>query len=249
MSSAIWTQCAGSSEIRPLADEPWRVVEAQHRVATRKLVDSDAEQGVLEELLEAHKPPAVDAGRLHYLLSTPFRYPPLDRGSRFATRWEPGVWYGALTLGAALAEVAFSRLLFLEGTRADLGQVAAELTAFRARLATPRGIDLTTKPFDDHRAAIASKTSYVLTQPLGAAMRAAGVEAFRYRSARDPDGGTNVGVFAPRAFTGRRPFGLETWHATATRTAVEFARHDYFARAHHRFERGVFLVDGKLPGL
>jgi len=28
--------------------EPWRVVEAQHQVSTRKLVDSDAEQQVLE---------------------------------------------------------------------------------------------------------------------------------------------------------------------------------------------------------
>ena len=77
MSSNIWTRCAGSSEIRPLAAEPWRVVEAQHQISTRKLVDTDEEQAILEDVLERHKPPAPEAGRLHYLLFTSFRYPPL----------------------------------------------------------------------------------------------------------------------------------------------------------------------------
>ena len=44
MSSSIWTRCAGDSEIRPLRRSPWRVVEAQHQVSTRKLVDSLDEQ-------------------------------------------------------------------------------------------------------------------------------------------------------------------------------------------------------------
>src|SRR5436190_6610717 len=71
MSSTIWTQCAGSSEIRPLATTPWRAVESQHQVATRKLVDSDAEQAILEDVLERYKPPLPDGSRLHYLLFTP----------------------------------------------------------------------------------------------------------------------------------------------------------------------------------
>src|SRR5436305_1171893 len=82
---------------------------AQHRTATRKLVESDAEQHVLESLLEATKPPAPEVHRLHYLLSTPFRYPPLPRGSRFESRWAPGVWYGSDALPTALAEVAYYR--------------------------------------------------------------------------------------------------------------------------------------------
>ena len=65
--------------------ELWRAVEAQHRVATLRLVDDQAEQAVLEQLLEASKPPLPPhADRLHFLLSTPFRYlPPWP--SRF--RW------------------------------------------------------------------------------------------------------------------------------------------------------------------
>lgn len=40
MSSSIWTRCAGDSELRPLRLSPWRIVEAQHQVSTRKLVDT-----------------------------------------------------------------------------------------------------------------------------------------------------------------------------------------------------------------
>ena len=53
MSSSIWTRCAGDSELRALRLTPWRVIEAQHQLSTRKLVDSDEEQRVLEELLDA----------------------------------------------------------------------------------------------------------------------------------------------------------------------------------------------------
>lgn len=246
MPSTIWTRSAGSSEINALAFTAWRVVEAQHVVSTRRLVDSDAEQLVLEELLDAHKPPVPDT-RLHYLLFTPFRYPPLRHGSRFGGRWERGIWYGAEELRSAFAEVTYYRLLFLDGTDADLGLVQSDLTAFRTPVKTTAGIDLTRLPFERWRAALVSKTSYATTQPLGTAMRDAGVEAFRYRSARDVEGGINVGVFAPRAFTARRPRDLQTWHAAATRASVDISRRDYFKREQFRFPRENFLVQGELP--
>lgn len=247
MSSSIWTQSAGSSRIRPLAAEPWRVVEAQHRVATRKLVDSDEEQALLEELLDAAKPPVPGGTRLHYLLFTPFRYPPLPRGSRFGSRWEPGLWYGSDTLPTAFAEVAYYRLVFLDGTDAQLGAVETDLSAFRAPVAARHGVDLTTDAFARWRALLASKTSYAATQPLGTAMREAGVEGFRYRSARDPDAGVNVALFTSDVFTVRRPRALQTWHAVASREGVELTKRDYFEDRHFRFPRAVFLVAGRLP--
>lgn len=246
MSSTIWTQSAASSEIRPLALDAWRVVEAQHLVATRKLVDSDAEQMVLEELLETQKPPAPQS-QLHYLLFTPFRYPPLPRGSRYGGRWERGLWYGAEEQRSAFAEVAYYRLLFLEGTTADLGLVVTDLTAFRAAVKTKRGIDLARPPFERWRADLASKTTYAATQPLGTAMRDAGVEAFRYPSARDVHAGINIGVFVPQAFAARKPRDLQTWYAAATRDSVEISRRDYFVREGYRFPRRDFLVRGALP--
>ena len=107
MSSSIWTRCAGASEVRPLRLSPWRAVEAQHQVSTRKLVDSVEEQILLEELIERAKPPDVTHGKTHYLLATPFRYPPLRYGSRFGGRHERGIWYGSETRGTAFAEVAY----------------------------------------------------------------------------------------------------------------------------------------------
>jgi len=247
MSSSIWTQCAGASEIRPLQRTAWRAVEGQHQISTRKLVDSLEEQALLEQLIETSKPPLRTGARRHVLLSTPFRYPPLRHGSRFGTRQEPGIWYGSETRRALSAEAAYYRLVFLEGTQADLGGLTTLHTMFRVSLRTPRGIDLTKPPFDRHRAAIASPAVYADSQALGRAMRAAGVDAFRYPSARDSEGGVNVGVFAPAAFGTAVPRDFETWHCTATRERVEFVRQDFFSRLVFIFGRERFLVDGRLP--
>jgi hypothetical protein len=110
-----------------------------------------------------------------------------------------------------------------------------------------RGVDLVSPPFDAHRRAISSPVRYAASQALGAAMRDTGVELFRYTSARDPDGGVNVGVFSPVAFGSAKPRGLETWHCTATREHVELAKRDYFGRETYAFRRESFLVGASLP--
>jgi hypothetical protein len=247
--SSIWTQCAGASEprLRELRLVPWRAVEAQHQVSTRKLVDTDAEQALLEELIDGAKPPDPTGGRLHYLLSTPFRYPPLRYGSRFGARHELGIWYGAETLATLFAEVAYYRLLFLEGTHAVLEPLATSLTTFAAHVHTRHGTDLTQPPFAAHLAVLASPVGYDATQALGAAMRADGVEACRYVSARDAAGGVNVAVLVPTAFARRRPHDLRAWHCTATRARVEVTLRGYFGRELHAYERADFLVGGVLP--
>lgn len=247
MPSSIWTRCAGNSELRSLRLSPWRVVEAQHQLSTRKLVDSAEEQALLEELIDGVKPPERTGGKLHYLLFTPFRYPPLAHGSRFGGRRERGIWYGSLERRPAFAEVAYYRLLFLEGTKAELGMVETALTAFTATIRTSRGIDLTAPPFDAHRRAIASPTSYASSQPLGTAMRRAGVEVFKYSSARDIEGGTNVGVFAPSAFGSARPRSFETWYCFASRERIEVMPGGYSKRDQFLFPRKQFLVQGALP--
>lgn len=223
------------------------MVESQHRIATRKLVDSDDEQQLLEQLIDSAKPPERAPRGLHYLLFTPFRYPPHRHGSRFGRRDERGIWYGSETQRTAFSEVAFYRFLFLEGSKADLGLLQTELTTFRASIRTDRGIDLTAHPFAAHVAVLTSRTSYHETQLLGSSMREGGVETFRFVSARDVDGGLNVGVLSPAAFGRRAPKSLETWHCAATRNAVELSRQDYFARGAFRFPREEFLEDGVLP--
>jgi hypothetical protein len=216
-------------------------------VSTRKLVDSLDEQELLEELIERVKPPEPTGGRLHYLLFTPFRYPPLRHGSRFGGRNERGIWYGSGDKRTAFAEVAYYRLVFLEGTRADLGALTTQLTAFTVRMRSARAVDLVAPPFDAHRKEIASPVSYASSQALGHAMRTAGVELFRYPSARDAGGGVNIGAFTAAVFGKSKPQGFETWHTTATRERVELTKGDYFKRDSFSFPRQQFLVDGSLP--
>jgi hypothetical protein len=247
MSSSIWTQCGGDSEIRALRLTPWRVVEAQHQVSTRKLVASAAEQELLEVLIDRAKPPDQTRGRQHYLLATPFRYPPLPHGSRFGTRFEPGIWYGSETRRTALAEVAYYRLVFLEGTHASLTPLTTQLTAFTVPAHSRAGVDLVRPPFATFRRAIAHPARYTATQALGRAMREAGVQLCRYPSARDRAGGVNVAAFSPAVFGRAKPRDLETWQCVAERDRVEFTTRDFFNREGHSFVRQEFLVRGALP--
>ena len=106
MSSRTWTLAALSSERRALSGTCWRVVEAQHKVSTLKLVDRLDEQALLENLIEETKPPVPpECDGLHYLLATPFRYgSPYPRGSRFRRAgWTPGVYYASATTATAIA--------------------------------------------------------------------------------------------------------------------------------------------------
>jgi len=250
VSPSIWTRCAGSSRLRRLEGRAWRAVEAQHVVSTSKLADSPAEQEALERMIDSVKPPPPgdrEFSGLHYLLTTPFRYPPLAHGSRFATRFERALWYGSRELRSVFAEVAYYRLLFLEGTTARLGRLEVDLSLFRVPLRTRRGIDLTRPPFAAYRGRISSPSAYDDSQRLGREMREAGVEGFLYRSARDREGGTHVALFTPRAFATRRPSAAQTWHCAASRERVELTRKDALDRAAFVFPRGEFEIRGKLP--
>jgi hypothetical protein len=250
MSPSIWTRCAASFRPRKIDLSAWRVVESQYVLSTRKLVDSDEEQALLEELIDRVKPPVPPGPEfrgLHYLLFTPFRHPPLRYGSRFGTRAERGIWYGSRELATSLAEVSYYRLLFLEGTVAELGTLTVELTAYTAALRMRTGADLTRPPFREHEAEISSKTSYDASQRLGRDMRAERVEGFLFASARATRG-TNVGLFAP-AFASKRPKRYETWTCSADRSKVELSKKS-IARVRGvrlAFARESFLVGGKLP--
>ncbi len=150
MSSPIWTPDALRSESRSLHGACWRLVEAQHRVSTMKLVDTLDEQALLEDELEATKPPLPPACvHLDYLLATPFRYGRYPGNSRFRREgYSPGVFYASENVETAVAETAFYRLLFFaESPATPWPRNALEFTAFEARYATTSAIDLTAVPF------------------------------------------------------------------------------------------------------
>src|SRR4029450_13377129 len=156
MPSRTWTRAALSSERRRMSGVCWRVVEAQHRVSTMKIVDTLTEQTMLELLVDATKPPLPpDCRHLHYLLATPFRYgPPYPSGSRFRRAGlTPGVFYASKTSSTAVAEMSFHRLLFFaDSPQKPWPADAGDLTAFSVRFRTSAGIDLTAPPFDADRA-------------------------------------------------------------------------------------------------
>ncbi|MCB9787464.1 MAG: RES family NAD+ phosphorylase [Deltaproteobacteria bacterium] len=233
--------------LEPLWLLAWRVVDGQHMVSTRKLVDSDDEQELLDAMLDAAGPPsAPDVHGLHPLLARPLRLPPLPYGSRFGSRHERGIWYGALEPRTAFAEAAFYRLLFFSDTEARLDPMMLDLLLFSVPVTTRHGVDLTKAPFDAVSEVVTSRTSYVETQRLGSAMRESDVEAFLYPSARDPEGGTNVGVFSPRAFAAKRPASPAPWVCHVGRDAVELSDRGIFERRRIRFPRQLFETGGEL---
>jgi len=206
---------------RQVSARPWRVVEAQNRVPTMRLVDTLAEQSVLEDLLEGSKPPLpAEATRLHYLLATPFRYaapPPV--GSRFRGIGDPGVWYGADVVETAIAEVAYWRLRFLGDSPSTPDLLPVPHTVFRASV-SGSAIVLPQAPFDRMRRQWEDPVSYTATQALARVVRDAGIALIRYRSVRDPAHRAALAVLTPKAFRKPEPLEQHTWLIKVTRAQV-----------------------------
>ncbi|WP_018231671.1 RES family NAD+ phosphorylase [Thioalkalivibrio thiocyanodenitrificans] len=240
----IWDACARDARPGSLRGTLLRIVESQEQVATASLVDSLEEQAVLEALLEGTKP-AIPAGApRHYLLSTPFRYPPLRHGSRFGARFEPSIFYGSLSLPTLLAEAAFYRFHFWYAMETPPTRpFITRHTIFEASYRSDRGLQLQEPPFDRFRDVLTHPSAYGATQRLGSAMRAAGIEAFEYRSARDP--GLDAALFTPGALASRRPRNQEQWTCETAGERVSFLRDAGGQLRTLPLER--FLVNGALP--
>ncbi|MDX5333164.1 MAG: RES family NAD+ phosphorylase [Gammaproteobacteria bacterium] len=243
----LWAACGLKERIHPLRGEFWRIVESQEQVATTRLVDNLAEQALLEALLEGVKPaPRAGSERLDYLLMTPFRYPPLRHGSRFGQAFEPSLLYGALAPATALAECAYYRFVFRAGmAEPPPDPINTRHTLFRAGYATKQGLRLQQAPCERFRDTLADPADYRATQALGSAMRAAGVIAFEYPSARDPERGANVALFEPSGLYGRRPRERQEWLCELTAEQVTFLHPP--TRQTQVFPRVVFEVEGRLP--
>ncbi len=197
----------------------WRAVEAQHVVSTRVLVDTLDEQAELERLLDIAKPGIERPAALHWLLYTPFRYPPLPSGSRFRGPADPGVWYGAEEERTACAELGYWRWRFLMASP-ELDSLAARpQSVFRATL---RGetIDLRRPPFVAARSRWTDPRDYGPCQELARQARAAGVATVRYESVRDPLHAGCGAVLTFTAFAAPEPTDLQTWLLEVRRERV-----------------------------
>lgn len=247
----IWTPDALSSEARAIERTCWRLVEAQHRVSTLKLVDSLAEQTMLEDLLERSKPPVPpECWHLHYLLSTPFRYGSLyPKGSRFRRAGlTPGVYYGSEGVETAVAETSFHRLLFFaESPATPWPDNAPEFTAFSVPFATERAIDLTAEPFSADRGVWTSPTEYEPCQALADSARSADIQLIRYESVRDPKAGANAALLTCDAFAARTPAQRQTWRLRLGSHGVQALCE--FPDLRLEFPRSAFAIDPRLAAV
>jgi len=206
---------------QPARRRLWRGVEAQHQVATMRLVDDLEEQALLEQLLEESKPklPPAVAG-MHYLLFTPFRYVSAWP-SRFRRPNEPGAWYGADEPATVAAEIAYWRWRFFmdsDGLRGD--QLLAELTFFQAQF-TGLELDITCAPWSGQRSAWRHPEDYSHCHALATQARALKppVQSIRYESARR-EGGLCEAVFDVQTLSMVKPGLQQTWICKTTRERV-----------------------------
>jgi hypothetical protein len=218
-----------------------------------KLVDTLAEQELLEILVEGTKPQVPpDCRHLHYLLFTPFRYgAPYPAGSRFRRAGlTPGVFYGSQTAPTAVAEMAFHRLLFFaESPHTPWPVNATEYTAFMATFKTAAALDLTMPPLDGDRASWMSRTDYGACQDLADQARTAGIDVLRYESVRDPGRkrGHNLALLACRVFVSREPAERQTWRIHLGPRGVRAVCE--FPDLRLAFDRDAFAGDSRIGAM
>jgi hypothetical protein len=223
-----WTTPAVASEARLSATDLWRGVEAQHVASTMALVDTVAEQAVLERLVEASKPPVpreVARLGLHWLLFTPFRYAPPPGGSRFRGPNDPGVFYGADHQRTACAEVGYWRWRHLRDSPGLAAMPPRPQTVFRVSV-SGAAIDLREAPFDRDRGSWTHRSDYAACQAMGRAAREAGVQWIRYESVRDSRRGGCGAVLDAAAFASHTPLEQQGWILTVTQARVVWQRSD-----------------------
>jgi len=208
--------------LRSRSAELWRGVEAQHFVATMKLVDDLDEQRALEEILDASKPPLPAAAQgAHYLAASPFRYPS-PHGSRFRPGGAAGIWYGAEKIRTACTELAYWRWRFLMDSAGLRGsQLIAEFTLFLASV-RGRALDLSRAPWNARRAQWTAD-DYAACHAVAKEARARQVQWIRYWSARDVQGHCGA-VLDAAAILSVDLTRQQTWVCKVT-AASAFMRH------------------------
>ena len=204
----------------------WRVVEHQHTASTRKLVETQAEQAMLETILEQSKPPyPPGTDGLHYLLKTPFRYKN-PHGSRFRKPNDHhGVFYASDQVRTALAETAYYRLRFFsDAPDMELPRQEHKLTAFSVMYQSRKEIDLTETPFKRDQRLWTSRTDYSACQQLAELAIENGIESIRYASVRDIKHCINVALLNPFLFKSKKPIIEQTWYMNISNLEVYAAR-------------------------
>ena len=245
--NSIWDEIDGKSYVQTISGNGFRLVECQETIATTEIVSTLESQALLEEMLDELSKPdyRVGTGHLHYLLSTPFRYPPLQHGSRFGGRFEPSLFYGGTSESVTLCESAFYRFYFFyDMEKGPLHKVLqSQHTIFGFRYQTDLGMKLQHHPFDVFDNNLREPISYTFTQNLGTAMREDGIKGFEYLSARDRENGVNIALYDADSLKCTKPLNEKSCLCQVSKDEVVFS----IEREITRFSLEQFYVNGKLP--
>lgn len=229
-----------------LAGDVYRIVETQEVAATTSLVDDLDEQDLLEQLLDEVKPPYREGTQQrHYLISTPFRYPPLQYGSRFGDITIPSYFYASVQRDTCLAECAYYRLLFLQDMSVAYPKpLKSDHMTFSVRIKSDSVADLTQVTDSHIKARLESASDYSLTQKLGAQLcQVRGANVIKFFSARQLKG-INVAISEPSAIVSRTPENNLNWMCHSTRQKISFVTK---GERPISFNEGQFWVEGELP--
>lgn len=244
--SDIWDSPGGENFIQSISGYGFRLVENQETIATMEIVSNLEKQSILEEMLDLESKPSYRSGtaHLHYLLSTPFRYPPLKHGSRFGGRFEPSLFYGGTSEWVTLCESAFYRFYFYNDMEyaPDHEFIQSQHTLFKFQYKSNTAVKLQDVPFNFYEDILTDPINYKPTQELGTAMRKANVKAFEYRSSRDQSGNINIALFDASSLLSRKPIDEKSCLCQLSKTEAVFS----IERKITRFPISEFLLNGSL---
>jgi hypothetical protein len=225
-----------------------RMVETQEYAATTSLVDDLEEQAILEQILDDFKPNYVDDTQdLHYLISTPFRYPPLKYGSRFGAITEPSYFYASESIQTCLTEAAFYRFYLIDGTETPYPKmIQSEHSLFSVQVFSTHTLDLTQISDTEIQTQLTDPVSYSFTQQVGQQSRKEGVDILRYFSARSQEQGVNVAIDNHTVIQSVKPEDRIQYICQLNpKTGVlRFSQPKTFPIM---FTRELFLIEGELP--
>jgi len=237
-----------AGDLTDYANSVCRMVETQEYAATTSLVDDLEEQAILEQILDDFKPHyADDTQGLHYLISTPFRYPPLKYGSRFGAITEPSYFYASETVSTCLAEAAFYRFYLIDGTEIPFPKmIQSEHSLFFVKVLSTSTLDLTQILDPTTQQQLTDPVSYSLTQQVGQYARQNDIDLLRYYSARSQERGINVAIDNHTIIQSEKPEDkIEYICQLDPQTGIlRFSQPRIFPIM---FTREQFFVDGKLP--
>ncbi|QWL08998.1 RES family NAD+ phosphorylase [Shewanella algae] len=232
---------------RPYLGCGYRLVESQEEAATLSLVDDFDEQMLLESLLDEVKPPyRSGTEHLHYLLKTPFRYPPLRHGSRFGSITMESFFYASESWQTCLAEVAYYRFVFMADMLAPyLEPLRSEHMLYSVDINARDCADLTLLQGREVQQQLTHKSNYAYTQAMGAWLLQQQAQMIRYTSAR-AEVGVNLALHDPLVLQSTEPQECEYWICQSSADKVAFSRRNSRSMPLTWFLKD-FLQDGQLP--